>query len=136
MDENKDEWALNFTVTDIEVDPVCTSIHATPGENGHLVAISIEATTAPEPGFTEVMLGNVSFSAHSWKVIASNGTTANTVVSNAVVNCLNPAEMMPSNIGAAEKVTGRILLDVPDSTGTLVYSSNGLDGWEWEYGTK
>ncbi|MDN3905542.1 hypothetical protein [Arthrobacter sp. YD2] len=133
--EGSDDWAVNFTVTDIQLDPQCTSPQAEPSENGHLIAISVEAATAPEPIFSEVV-GSLTFNAHSWKVIAANGTTVNTVVSNASSYCLTPAEHIPAMIGAAEKVVGKVVLDVPDATGTLVYSNGGGTGWEWEYGAK
>ena len=134
IQDGSDEWALNFTVTDIDVDPVCTSIHAMPGDHGHLVALSIEATTAPEPQYSAAMGSPISFD--SWKVIASNGTTVNTTSSQATVNCFEGAEMIPSYIGAGEKVVGKVVVDVPDTAGTLVYMGYGGGGWEWEYGTK
>lgn len=136
LDEKSKDWALNFTVTDIQVDPLCTSPYAEASENGHLVALSIEATTAPEPEFTEVMYGPVSFNAHAWKVIASNGTTVNTIASTASGMCFPQSELLPSSIGAAEKVTGKVVLDVPDAKGTVVFRSNGGSGWEWEFGSE
>lgn len=132
VSEGDDDWALNFTVTDIQVDPVCSPDSQLP-ENGHFVAISIEATTAPEPVFSEV-LGMVNFG--SWKVIAPNGTTVNNVTSNASYSCLPAGESIPPSIGAAEKVTGKVVLDVPDTSGTLVHAQGGGSGWEWEYGAK
>lgn len=131
--EGSDDWALNFTVTDIELDPVCTSPQAVPSESGHLMAISLEAATAPEPVFSQV-LGYADFS--SWKVIAANGTTVNAVTNNATSWCLAPEDRLPSNIGPAEKVTGKIILDVPDPTGTLVLAQGTNASWEWEYGAE
>ncbi|WP_104161484.1 hypothetical protein [Arthrobacter sp. ZGTC212] len=137
LSEGSDEWAFNFTVTDIVVDPACSGYYAAPSENGHLVSISIEATTIQEPDFTEAMLNSVTFDPYSWKVIAPNGTTVNTITSGASTQCLTDSERMPTMIGAAEKVSGKIVLDVPTPTGTLVYAhAGGVTGWEWEYGTK
>ena len=134
--EGSDEWALKFTVTGIEVDPQCTAEYAVPAVNGHLVAISIEATTGPEPKFSEILYNGVTFDANRWKAIASNGTTVNSITSNATYSCLEQAESLPMHIGAAEKVTGKVILDVPDAAGTLVYSDYGSTGWEWAYGAK
>ncbi len=130
-----DVWDLKFTVTDIQVDPICTSPHAEPPVNGHFVAVSIEATTGPEPEFSSVFPNGVGFG-YGWKAIASNGTTANTVMSNATYNCLESSELINGDIRAAEKVAGKVILDVPDAAGTLVFSNDGTAGWEWEYGTK
>lgn len=131
-EEGSRDWALNFAITDIQLDPVCTGSYMDAAPNGRLLAISIEAATAPEPEFSKAV-GSVSFNPHSWKVIASNGTTVNAVTSPASDSCLTEAERLPSMIGAAEKVVGKIVLDVPDTTGTLVYSNGGGSGWEWEY---
>ena len=137
LEEGSDEWVLNFTVTGIEVDPACTSASAEPAINGHLVAISIEATTGPNPKFSETLYSGVSFASHSWKAIASNGTTVNTIESTATYGCFDQGQLIPNQIGAAEKAAGKVILDVPNTTGTLVYSvDGGSSGWEWEYGTK
>ncbi|MCC9206498.1 hypothetical protein [Arthrobacter sp. zg-Y769] len=133
IEEGSKDWALNFTVTDIQVDPGCTSPQAVPAENGHFVVVSLEAATVAEPEFSEV-LGGVHFG--GWKAIASNGTTVNNVMSTASFSCLGSAERIPSSMGAAEKVAGKVVLDVPDVSGTLVHTQGGGTGWEWEYDAK
>ena len=135
LEEGSDEWAFSFTVTDIEIDPVCTSDYIYPAENGHMVAVTIEAITAPEPEFSKSGLSGVSFSPAYWKAIAANGTTVNSVSSAAADNCFPRAESIP-DLGAGERVVGKVVLDVPDVTGTLVFTNGAVTGWEWEYGAK
>jgi hypothetical protein len=45
------------------------------------------------------------------------------------------SEVLPVNgIGPAEKVTGKIVLDVPGTTGTLVFKPmGGASGGGWEF---
>lgn len=132
---SSDKRALSFTITDIEVDPVCTAGFNFPSENGHLVALSIEATTAPEPDFSASGMTSISFHSFQWKAIAPNGTTVNTVSSPAADNCFPQAQMIPNNLGPGEKAVGKAVLDVPNTEGTLIYSMGG-DGWEWQYSPK
>lgn len=41
--------------------------------------------------------------------------------------------MLPATIGPGEKVTGKVLLDVPNSQGTIIFSDVASDaGWEWK----
>ena len=136
LEEGSNDWALSFTVTNVEVDPACTSTYPSESVNGHVLALTIEAATAPEPEFGNSGMTGVSFHPFHWKGFAPNGTTVNTVYSSAADNCMSEMEKMPTDIGAGEKVVGKVLLDVPDTTGTVAYSWGGTTGWEWEYGTK
>lgn len=125
---------VTYVVKAIEVDPVCTASYAQAPENGHFIAVDMEVETAAEPGFTEVMYGPINISPHSFKMIDANGTTVNTVASGPAYGCLPQAEMLPSTIGPGERVTGKVILDVPSTKGTLVYNES-IDpslGWEWK----
>jgi hypothetical protein len=125
---------IAFNVTDIEVDPKCPAPYATKPENGHFVALTMEAKTGAEPDFSKDLYNGVSFHPGSWKMIASNGTTVNEISTGAAFGCFEEQDMMPSQIGPAEKVSGKIVFDVPDTAGTLVYSLYEQTGWEWEFG--
>ncbi|WP_139025183.1 DUF4352 domain-containing protein [Paenarthrobacter nitroguajacolicus] len=68
-----------------------------------------------------------------WKAIAENGTTANGDPVDSF--CLDFDQRLPSTIGPAEKVTGRLAFDVPSGTGTLIFvpPASNTGGWEWTY---
>lgn len=128
------EQLLSLVVEDIEVDVTCSAEYAQPPKNGNFVAVTLDVTTGGEPTFSENLYGPVSFDAQSWKVIGPNGTTLNTVASGPAYGCLSQEEQLPQAIGPAEKVTGKIVFDIPVTSGTLIYtlpSSN--TGWEWEF---
>lgn len=125
---------VSFAVQEITADPACTNQYAQEPENGHFVAIDIAAETGPANLFEEYYYGtDFSFSNGLWKFVAPNGTTANNVSSGPSFSCFDQAEMLPATIGPGEKVTGKVLLDVPNSQGTIIFSDVASDaGWEWK----
>ncbi|WP_139318481.1 hypothetical protein [Kocuria sp. CNJ-770] len=128
-----DERVLTFAVKDIEVDPACTGEFAGEPEVGHFVAVDIEAETAAQPTFDEAMQGqDYQFNPFSWKFIDANGTTANSVTSDGTYSCFSEAETLPDMIGAAERVTGKLVLDIPTTEGILVYE-DPISGTAWEW---
>jgi hypothetical protein len=126
---------MSFVVTKISVDAACTSPYAQPAQNGHFVAlkINVETTAALAQDINQF----VWFGGQSWKLIADNGTTYNgSLDSTAAYGCMQDAERLPAKIGPAEKVTGTLVLDVPATSGTLVFDSAGSGGWEWTFPAK
>lgn len=126
------EQTTSFVVKAIAVDKPCTSPYAQPAKNGHFVAIAIDVATTPDLAKDTNQF--VWFGAQSWKFIANNGTTYNgSLDSSPAYGCLNDAERIPSKIGPAEKVTGTLVLDVPATSGTLIFDAAGSGGWEWKF---
>jgi hypothetical protein len=71
--------------------------------------------------------------ANDFKFISTEGTTFNGHLSTIATGmCLPQAKLLPNEMGPAEKATGLVLLDVPETQGTLVMSAYGQDAWEWE----
>lgn len=132
LDGQEDNPALNFVVNKIDVDPTCTTSYAEKSENGHFVTIDISAETGPQDQFKEAFYGtDFMFNPSEWKFITPAGTTANSVASGASYTCLEQADQIPM-MGPAERATGKIVLDVPDKTGILIYAPVALDqAWEW-----
>lgn len=124
-----------FTINSITVDPQCTAPYAQPAEKGHFVVLDASIETMPE-------LANASYdrfdlSPHGWQFVGANGTTYNgSLASGASYSCMTDSEILPINgVGPGEKVTGKIILDVPATTGTLVFKPLGgaIGGWEWAF---
>ena len=127
------DQALAFTVTDIQPDYQCTAPYAEAPENESFVRIDIEATTGSAADMEELFYSDsMMFNPFDWKFVDSSGRTANEVGSAAAIGCLDMNESLPSDIGPGENVSGALVLDVTDSSGTLafqpVYDSAG---WEW-----
>lgn len=124
-----DSPEVEFTVTGITVDPVCTREYAQASKYGHFVKLDFDITTTKD--------AEGDFGLSFWKWINADGTTANADPSTGNGSaCLPEAETVPRSIGPAEKVSGSVILDVPSTEGFLVLNpsygvSTGFESWEW-----
>lgn len=126
--------AVTFVVNAIQVDPQCTGSFVQQPENGHFVALDISAQTTPELAQL-VFSHNFSFSPILWKAIAANGTTFNgNVWSFQASSCLPNGQELTSAIGPGENVHGMVILDVPTTSGVLVFDPYSGPNWEISYG--
>lgn len=125
--------ALEFSVTGIEPNAQCTSSYAETPENEMFVRVDIEATTGTAEDMEELFYSDsMMFNPYDWKFVDSSGRTANDIGSMATYMCLDTGESLPTDIGPGENVGGSLILDVTDSSGTLVYAPvYDSAGWEW-----
>lgn len=130
--DGQPEPVLDLTVKSVDVDIQCTSPVAMPAENGHLVSVNVEAKTGAAAPFNEAFYGqDFWFNPADWKFVDARGKTANSVMTTPVFNCLDPQELL-RDIGPAEHASGKIVLDLPSTKGTLIYAPSMLDqAWEW-----
>lgn len=131
---------VNFSINSITPLAECTGPYPSPVENGHFVVLDVSVETLPELGTTESGPQTFDINSTMFKFVGTNGTTFNgNLGSMAAYSCLPDTETIGSNgagIGPAEKVTGKLVLDVPEATGTLVYKSyltRGNGGWEYKF---
>lgn len=125
---------VNFTIDSIKVDAPCTGAYPQPATNGHLAVVAITAQTTPELGKEAYKKFDVS--ASSFKFIAANGTTFNgNLGSMGSYSCLPDDQEFPmGGMGPAEKVTAKVVLDVPAAHGTLVFTPPFVEaGWEYKF---
>lgn len=125
---DQEENVVNFQVNALTFDPACTGQFAAdhPAENGHLLQIDMEVATTPDLSIP--FYGGPG----SWKWIDPNGVTANGFLGTAAAfACFESSEMLPDQIGPGEKAAGKVLIDVPTTEGTLVFTQGGGTGWEW-----
>lgn len=127
------EQTVSFVINSITVDAPCTAEFATPPENGHIVVLDVSVKT--EPALADDPFGEFWMSPSSWKAIAPNGTTSNANSGTAAAfGCLPQQEMLPQSIGPAEQATGKVVLDVENPSGILVFQDPAASaGWEWTY---
>ncbi|WP_248760986.1 hypothetical protein [Pseudarthrobacter sp. SSS035] len=134
FDSETKEATVNFTINAITVDAACTAQFAQPAENGHFVVLDVTAETTPALGNATVKSFDVS--PVSFKFITAAGTTFNgSLWTGPSFLCLDDAETFPSaGMGPAEKVAAKVVLDVPETTGTLVFRDLfGSASWEWNF---
>lgn len=112
----------------------CTEPYAQPAKNGHFLAATVDLQTFPVLADSSSPM--VMMQSPNWKFIASNGTTFNADLGGNSYGCIPEAEMIPGRVGPGEKVTGKIVFDVPATTGILAFGVNGGTDWEWVIPTK
>lgn len=126
------DQTVTFVVKKVDRHPKCTSIHAAKPENGNLIGLQIDVQTFKELNDPAYPGQGFWASAASWKFVSKEGITFNGDLGTpSAYNCLPKAQMLPGEIGPAQKATGWVILDVPATEGTLILDAGG-GGWEWE----
>jgi len=125
------KFAVN-SITPIECTPPQYGSVRAP-ENGTIIAIDVTAETTPE--LAQDTNPNFSISSYDFKFIAENGTTFNGNLGTvATYSCIPDAEQFPSRgLGPNEKVTAKVILDVPAPHGVLVMKGNYGKGFEYTF---
>lgn len=132
---------VNFVINSITPDAPCSGPYPSALENGHTVILDVTIETTEELGNTaNGGIATFDMNASMFKFVGANGTTFNGNLGTVgAYSCLPDEQTIGANgagIGPAEKVTGKIALDVPETTGTLVFKSYMLSnagGWEWAF---
>lgn len=127
------EKALEFTVTDIQPGFQCTGQFAEAPENEAFVKVDITGSTGSAADMEELFYSDsMMFNPYDWKFVDSSGQTANDIGTIATYSCLDSSETLPMDIGPGENVSGSLVLDVTDESGTLIYEPvYDSAGWEW-----
>lgn len=121
-----------FTVNAIQ--PVaCNQEYSHAAENGNIIAVDMVVETTPE--LAQSTYPKYTLSGYDFKYIADNGTTFNGNLSTiATYSCIPDSEVFPSaGMGPAEKITAKVLLDVPAPHGILVLKSGISGGFEYKF---
>ncbi|WP_157103277.1 hypothetical protein [Neomicrococcus aestuarii] len=137
MSATSGEQAVNFVVKKIDTKVKCNSGFSEKPENGRFVSLLIDVETTKaltEPDFPGA---HFSLNAGNWTFISKEGTTFNgNLGTGAAFSCLKDSLTLPNQIGTAQKASGLVVLDVPSTEGTLIFSHFADSGWEWTLGGK
>lgn len=131
--------AATFVINAIALDAPCTGPYVDPKgpENGHIMVLDITIETTPELGKDEYTPTTFDMNPNWFKFVGANGTTFNgNLASPVTYGCLPDEQVLAvGGVGPAEKVTGKLVLDVPETTGVLVFKPGFLQsgGWEWTF---
>jgi hypothetical protein len=119
---------FSIAVDSVTADLPCTAEGHQPAKNGHFVGLAVRVTTGParpevqptaiRPGaFRVVGLGNQDVATHR------------------AATCLPAAEQFPETpLSPDQEVTGTVVLDVPDATGTIGYRpADGATRLLWQF---
>jgi hypothetical protein len=112
----------------------CTEPYGSPPENGQMVAVSMRISTAPELATASNPYFSVSPVEFSY--IGPDNITVTNLATIATYGCLSQGEMLtPDQMMPGSQYVGKIVLDLPAATGTLVYRPSMIfeGGWEWSF---
>lgn len=121
----------NWTVNKITPDIKCTQKDAAKSKNGHLIALDLTVQT--EHPFKNPVTFDI-YSETSWSYLNADGTMSEAdLYSNATSDCLSSSTSLHP-LQRDQKEQGIVVLDVPNTDGSLVYNimaESGPDKWEY-----
>lgn len=131
----QDTILVSFVVSDIETDLQCTADRPLDAENGHFIAldVEIESDQAAAENYVEP---DLIFNKAGMRIIGSDGTTrSESPNSGASFECLPESEQLPVTFGPGEKLSGKVVLDVPIESGAILteLGVGEYTQWEWEF---
>lgn len=111
----------------------CNQPYSRPSENGQIIVVDVVVETTPE--LAESSFPKFTLSSYDFKFIATNGTTFNGNLGTiSTYSCIPDAEVFPSGgMGPAEKVTAKVVLDVPAPHGILIMKGGFGTGFEYTF---
>ncbi len=127
-------WTVDEVVTDVD----CTEPYHSYQPEGHLAAVDLRLSTGPD--FADYTSGTATVSSYNFQFIDPAGVTHTTLGTIATYSCLSQSDMFPSaQLGSAQNYEGKVVLDLPATEGTLVFSPTWAGtftntGWEYRVG--
>lgn len=117
------------------ISPVeCTEDYGNPPENGVLIAVQMRFATAPELATSS--MNYFSVNPNEFSFVGADGITVTNTATAATFGCISDKEMLTYNqMMPGSQYVGKVVLDVPAATGTLIYRPGVLaeGGWEWTF---
>jgi hypothetical protein len=122
--------AYTIVVRDVVADLSCTADDRVPAENGHLLGVQLRVITGPDPAGKPQAFGPADF-----QFIGTDGTPVTAVDTDSAAACLHEKDEFPAApVGADQHVSGTVVLDVPETTGTLAYRpAAGSTSLLWQF---
>ena len=123
--------ALAVAVDDVSFDVACSDPASTPATNGHLMAVQVRIATGSD---LSAVGGEPVVRAADFRFLGADGVPSAADTPSAG-SCLPGAESLPPGpVAAGQELTGTVVLDVPATTGTIVFAPDYLAaGAEWAY---
>ncbi|WP_417235142.1 hypothetical protein [Arthrobacter sp.] len=105
-------------------------------ENGTFLILDVEASL--DRGISKEVSGSADelfmpLVSQAFSVTDPHGVIDREVASESAWGCLGDDVLAPALVNPGQKVSGKIVLDVPYESGTVVYDPNSNGGWSWPY---
>lgn len=121
---------VEWTITSITVDPVCTQSIAVPPENGHFVVAAVTAETSPQ-----FQSGNLPGGFHpmnNWAIVDADGVTQPHASTDAAFRCQD--NDFPAFLAPGSRYSFHLMFDLRTPHGVLTFvPTPGQGGWEWRF---
>ena len=136
FNEESGEIAMLFTVDKITVGLPCTEPYYNhEPENGHIIGVDMRISTSSD---LSTVGGSPAISSYDFSFVDPDGITQRNLGTIATYSCISTSEQIPtSSLGPGQNYVGSVVLDVPATTGTLIFNpswSGTANGWEWPVG--
>jgi hypothetical protein len=128
------EPAITFSIDTITVDPTCTEPYYdyTP-ENGHLVQLQMRVATGADLSAYQSFY----FDEQDFAYIGPDNITRTSLHTLPAYACLRDSEQLTRDpLGPNQQYVGSLILDVPGTSGSIIYAPSILGnagGWEWQF---
>lgn len=119
--------AATVTVYDTEVMTECPGEFAEPPQHGSYVVVDVAVAATDALGEGNLLLVGPAM----WTIVGPDGAVQRDMETTAAWTCFATEERLPYTVAPGESVRGRLVLDTTTTTGQLVYSPNGGEGWSW-----
>ncbi|MGY1633057.1 hypothetical protein ACI784_15250 [Geodermatophilus sp. SYSU D01186] len=126
------EDMVSWAVDEIVVDLPCTEpYYDYEPENGHIVGLRLRVSTGSDLS----PLGYFAVDEQDFSYIGPDGITRSNIYSVSAYACLPSSEQFTTDeLGPSQQYVGTVVLDVPGTTGTIVYKPSAAEGgWEWNF---
>jgi hypothetical protein len=128
-----DTVLASFAVDKITPDLKCQASNSYPPENGHMLGVDMRFATTPELAGSS--LDYLTVSPYDFQFVGRDGLTTTNLGTMATYSCVDEQDRFTSSrLNPGSQYAGTIALDVPDTSGVLIYkpSLGGGLGWEWQ----
>jgi hypothetical protein len=124
--------AFAVAVEGVSPDVACADPASPPAENGHLIAVQVRVTTGAD---LAAIGGPPVVRAADFRFLGPDGVPLAAAGTPGAVACLPDAVPLPPGpVTAGQELTATVVLDVPATTGTVVFAPDFLAaGAEWAY---
>ncbi|MGP5732633.1 hypothetical protein [Arthrobacter rhombi] len=136
-DSGKRQFTLEVTRSKVVTDcPARVGGFRLQPENRRFLVLDVKATlansvTAEVPGSTEDIF--MPLVAQAFSVVGNNGVIDREVATESAWGCYPDVKLAPALVDPGQSVQGKVVLDVPYGSGTVVYDPDNNGGWSWPY---
>lgn len=136
-DSGKRQFTLEVTKSTLVRDcPARVGNFQLQSEKGRFLVLDVKATlarsvTGEVPGSTQDIF--MPLVAQAFAAVNDAGVIDREVATETAWGCYRDDQLAPALVNPGQRVSGKVVLDVPYGSGTVVYDPDNNGGWSWPY---